>query len=94
MEEQTYRYPAAGVLSAVNAYDPDSIVLGGSLVLVWPDSCGEEPTHLKGRSLGFASSGIRITPASFGSDAAALGAAVLAVPRSWPSSTLSGCRPR
>ena len=81
VKERALAYLAAGVVNAVNFYDPDLIVLGGGLVAQWPDLCDEIAARVRGRSFGFASLGVRIVPALLGADSSALGAASLVVDR-------------
>ncbi|GEM47254.1 ROK family transcriptional regulator [Deinococcus cellulosilyticus] len=79
IKERTYQYIAATVVNAINHYDPDMIVLGGTLVRAWPDFIECVTEKVRGRSFGFLSKDVNIVRALLGSDASAVGAAALVV---------------
>ena len=77
LKDRTYRYLAAGVINAVNFYDPDLIVVGGELVQTWRDVAEELLKRVRGRSFGFASSAVALCPSQLGGYASVIGAAGL-----------------
>ncbi|WP_034336296.1 ROK family transcriptional regulator [Deinococcus misasensis] len=79
IKARTYQYIAATVVNAINHYDPDLIVLGGTLVRAWPDFIDCVTEKVKGRSFGFLSKDVNIVKAGLGSDSSAVGAAALVV---------------
>ncbi|WP_027892040.1 ROK family protein [Calidithermus chliarophilus] len=79
VKQRTYHYLAAVLVNAVNHYDPDLIILGGTLVRAWPDLCVQVSEKVRGRSFGFLSKDVRIIPAQLGEHSASLGAVALVV---------------
>ena len=79
VKDLTYRYLAAGVINAVNFYDPDLIVVGGPLVDAWNDLCEQLGQRVRGRSFGLASKAIDIQSSELGRYASVVGAAVLVI---------------
>ncbi len=77
LKNRTYRYLAAGVINAVNFYDPDLIVVGGELAQTWTDVAEELLKRVRGRSFGFASSAVALCPSHLGGYASVIGAAGL-----------------
>ena len=94
LKDRTYRYLAAGVINAVNFYDPDLIVVGGELVNVWSDVPEQLLNRVRGRSFGFASRSVEIRPSKLGGYASVIGAASLIMQYSFeqPYLTVSGKR--
>ena len=76
-KDAAYRYLAAGLVNAVNCYDPDVIVLGGPLVRAWGDLVDALRERVRGRSFGFASRSVDLRESALGETAGAIGAAVL-----------------
>lgn len=74
VKERTFHYLSAVLVNAVNHYDPDLIILGGTLVRAWPDLCLEVSKKVRGRSFGFLSKDVRIVSAQLGEHSSALGA--------------------
>ena len=79
VKDVTYRYLAAGVINAVNFYDPDLIIVGGPLVDAWNDLCEQLGQRVRGRSFGLASESIEIQSSELGRYASVVGAAVLVI---------------
>ena len=79
LKDRVYRYLAAGVVNAVNFYDPDLIVVGGELVTAWQDLPEQLLKRVRGRSFGFASRSVEICPSELGGYASVIGAASLVI---------------
>ncbi|GGK35574.1 xylose repressor [Deinococcus malanensis] len=79
IKDRVYLYLSAGLVNAVNHYDPAVIVLGGQLVRAWPDLTENVARKVKGRSFGYLSKDIRIMESMLDIDASALGAVAIAI---------------
>jgi glucokinase len=76
--DETGRYLAAGVVSIVNAFNPCIVVLGGGVVDGIPELVQIVKDIVPTMALGASVEKLKIVKATLGSDAAAIGAAVLA----------------
>lgn len=79
LKDRVYRYLAAGIVNAVNCYDPDAIIVGGPLVERWNDLCPQLRMRVRGRSFGVATQAVDLRSAALGGYASVVGAAVLVI---------------
>jgi glucokinase len=74
----TARYLAAGMVSIVNAFNPQLIILGGSVIQGIPDLIVLAEKKVRSQALPTPINGLRITTAALGNKAGVIGAAALA----------------
>jgi glucokinase len=76
---QAARWLGYGIVGAVHLMAPDTVLLGGGLAEELPDLYREEVTAaIRDRGLPIFTDGLRVTVASLGGDATAMGAAAMA----------------
>jgi glucokinase len=76
--KDTAKYLAAGLVSIVNAFNPCLIVLGGSVILGFPDLLPAAEKRVRQLALQKPLQDLRITTAALGNKAGVIGAAALA----------------
>ena len=76
--KDTARYLAAGMVSIVNAFNPQLIILGGSVIQGIPDLVLIAEKHLRTMALPTPLNDLRISSAALGNQAGVIGAAALA----------------
>ena len=79
VKNSVYRYLGAGIINAVNFYDPSLIVIGGELVTAWSNVTEQLVGRVRGCSFGIASKSVAILPSVLGGYASAIGAASLVI---------------
>jgi glucokinase len=82
---ETERFLADGVVSVVNAFNPSALVLAGGLVAGRPEWVSVVETAVRTRCQPAAAT-VRVVAASLGEEAGAVGAAALALERSFEGS--------
>lgn len=78
LADETRGFLAAGLVSIVNAVDPDTIVLGGGVIDGYRSWLGELKREVRSRALTAAVAGLRIVPAGLGPESGVVGAAAYA----------------
>ncbi len=76
--KDTTRYLAAGLVSMVNAFNPCMIILGGSVILGFPDMLSALEKRIRAQGLPTSVENLRIVVGVLGNRAGVIGAAALA----------------
>ena len=76
--KDTAKFLGAGLVSIVNAFNPAVIILGGSVILGFPDLVPAVERIVRAQALQTAVENLRITVAALGNKAGVIGAAALA----------------
>lgn len=77
--DQASRYLGAGVVNAVNLYDPEMIILGGRLVRSYKTLVDQVRGIVRERSFSFAADSVTIVPSALQGDSSAVGGVTLAL---------------
>lgn len=75
--DETLDYLVAAVVSAINSYDPEMVILGGRLVRMHPEMVEIVKRRVVARCYYHISNDLRIVPSSLGPKTSALGATTL-----------------
>lgn len=76
--EETGRYLGAGLVGVVHAFNPRRIVLGGGVIQGMPDLVAAAAAHVRERAMAVFLEELEIVPTALGTEAGAVGAALLA----------------
>jgi glucokinase len=76
--KDTARYLGSGIVSIVNAFNPCLLILGGSIIIGFPDLVQAVEKRVRTCALQTAVEHLRITTAALGNKAGVIGAAALA----------------
>lgn len=75
--DETLDYVVAAVISAINAYDPEMVILGGRLIQLCPEMVDIVKRRVKARCFYHIANDLKITPSKLGPKTSALGAVTL-----------------
>jgi glucokinase len=76
--KDTAKYLGAGIVSIVNAFNPCLLILGGSIILGFPDLVPAVEKRVRTQALPTAAENLHITTAALGNKAGVIGAAAMA----------------
>lgn len=76
--EETGHYLGAGLVSAVHAFNPTRVVLGGGVIEGMPDLVAAAAAHVRNRAMEVFLEDLEIVPTALGADAGVIGAAIYA----------------
>lgn len=79
--DETLDYVVAAVISAINAYDPEMVILGGRLIQLCPEMVDIVRRRVKARCFYHIADDLRITSTRLGPQTSALGAVTLLLQR-------------